>query len=189
MDTTLLVGNDKTTKLRIIAAPVPEEVANLRRMRAKKEAKNRECSHQLLQLMSWSIFITTIDDEDFTFQQAHLLYSLRWRIECIFKTWKSNLNFDKIHNVSEVQLRVLLNGRFIMITLLYQRIYNPLEKMVLDKSHKYLSLMKFMRFISRNFEEFVHKFLNPNKMDEAIEIAQRYCAFDKRKRKCFNDIV
>ena len=189
LDTTLLCGNDKNTKLRIVASPVPEEIANLRRMKAKKEAKNRGCSQELLQLMAWSIFITTIDDEDFTFQQANLLYSLRWRIECIFKTWKSNLNFDKIHNVSEVQLRVLLNARFIMITLLYQRIYNPLEKMVFAKSHKYLSLMKFMRFISGNFEEFVRNFYSIDNIDVAIEIAQRYCTFDKRKRKCFNEII
>ncbi len=42
---------------------VPEEIANIRRMKAKKEVKKRACSHELLQLMEWSIFITTIDDD------------------------------------------------------------------------------------------------------------------------------
>ncbi|MFH1526061.1 MAG: transposase, partial [Bacteroidota bacterium] len=70
LDMEVLAGTNKSTKLRIIAAPVPEEVANIRRMRAKKEAKKRGCSHELLQLMAWSIFITTIDDEDFTIRQA-----------------------------------------------------------------------------------------------------------------------
>ncbi|MBU0558610.1 MAG: transposase, partial [Bacteroidetes bacterium] len=158
-------------------------------MRAKKEAKKRGCSHELLQLMAWSIFITTIDDEDFTIRQACLLYSLRWRIECIFKTWKSNLNFDKIHNVSEVQLRVLLNARFIMITLLYERLYAPLEKLVFTKIHKHLSLMKFMHFISRNLESFIKQFFDDGKKDDAIKLLLRYCTFDKRKRKCFNEVV
>ncbi|MBU1677321.1 MAG: transposase, partial [Bacteroidetes bacterium] len=189
LDMEVLAGTNKSTKLRIIAAPVPEEVANIRRMRAKKEAKKRGCSHELLQLMAWSIFITTIDDEDFTIRQACLLYSLRWRIECIFKTWKSNLNFDKIHNVSEVQLRVLLNARFIMITLLYERLYAPLEKLVFTKIHKHLSLMKFMHFISRNLESFIKQFFDDGKKDDAIKLLLRYCTFDKRKRKCFNEVV
>jgi hypothetical protein len=34
------------------------------------------------------------------------LYGLRWRIENIFKTWKSNFSFGKVHTVSEQQLRV-----------------------------------------------------------------------------------
>lgn len=187
LDITLLCGKNKNTKLRIIAAPVPEEIANLRRMKAKKEAKTRMCSKELLQLMAWSIFITTIENQDFNFQQAGILYALRWRIESIFKTWKSNLNFDKIHNVSELQLRVLLNARFIMITLLYQSIFNPLEKLILAKTNKQLSLMKFMRFISKNFDQFIRKFYCSNNMDEAMEIAKRYCTFDKRNRKRFAD--
>jgi IS4 transposase len=38
------------------------------------------------------------------------LYGLRWRIENIFKTWKSNFSFGKVHTVSEQQLRVLLTA-------------------------------------------------------------------------------
>ncbi|MCF6269319.1 MAG: IS4 family transposase [Melioribacteraceae bacterium] len=187
LDVTLLCGENKNTKLRIIAAPVPDEIANLRRMKAKNERKTGKCSKELLQLMAWNIYVTTIENEDFNFQQANVLYALRWRIESIFKTWKSNLSFDKIHNVSEVQLRVLLNARFIMITLLYQSVFNPLEKLILAKTNKQLSLMKFMRFISKNYDQFIPKFYCSNNRDEAIEIAQRYCTFDKRKRKRFGD--
>jgi len=189
LDMTVFAGNDKNTKLRIIATPVPEEVANIRRMKAKKEAKKKTCSYELLQLFQWNIFITTIEEEDFTPEQAYILYSLRWRIESIFKTWKSNLNFDKIHNVSEVQLRVLLNARFIMITLLYQRFFTPFEKIILNKENKHLSLMKFMRFISANLEHFTKIFFSKNNKETAIEILVRYCTFDKRNRNCFNQIL
>jgi hypothetical protein len=126
---------DSNFTLRILAAPVSEEIANIRRMKARKEAKNG-CSHELLQLLGWNIFITTIDAQEFTVKQVYLIYSLRWRIECIFKTWKSDLKFDKIHNVGENQLRVILYARFIMLTLLYERAYNPLQKTVLEKHNK-----------------------------------------------------
>jgi hypothetical protein len=151
LDIRVVSNVDKNTILRIMASPIPEEVANIRRMKVRKEAKGRTCSYEYLQLLGWAIFITTIEDENFTMQQVGLFYSLRWRIECIFKTWKSDLNFDKIHTVSQIQLRVLLYARFIMITLLYERLYKPLEIIVSAEHGKQLSLMKFMRFMSRNF--------------------------------------
>jgi hypothetical protein len=92
LDMEVLSEPTKKVTLRIIAAPVPEEVANIRRMKAKMEAKDRNCSDELLQLLGWTIFITTIQHPDFSIREASVLYSLRWRIECIFKTWKSNFN-------------------------------------------------------------------------------------------------
>jgi hypothetical protein len=82
-----LVGITERLKLRLIAAPVDEETANLRRMRAKQEMKGHNPSQELLDLMLWSIFLTTIDDPAVVFQQILALYGLRWRIENIFKTW------------------------------------------------------------------------------------------------------
>lgn len=186
LDIRVVAGENKEIPLRIIAAAAGEEVANLRRMKAKKEAKSRGCSYELLQLLGWTIFITTIDDEEFTFQHAAILYSLRWRIECIFKTWKSNFSFDKIHTVSEMQLRVLLLSRFIMITLLYERAYKPLELYIADKAEKQLSLMKFMRFVSKNLKIFCEQWCNKNNSNAVIQLVQRYCCFEKRKRINFN---
>ncbi len=185
MDTIVLAGADKKTKLRIIAIPVREEVANQRRMKAKKEAKDRQCSAELLELLSWSIFITTILDENFTADNACQIYALRWRIECIFKTWKSNFSFDKIHNVSHIQLKILLHARFIIITLFFQRLFVPLESLVFHDSGKNLSLMKFMRYISKNFESFIMQFALPDNIDYILKLLGRYCTFDKRKRPFF----
>ena len=174
--------------LRILAAPVPEEVANTRRMKARKDAKNGECSHELLQLFGWNIFITTIVDQEFTVEQACLIYSLRWRIECIFKTWKSDLKFDKIHNVGENQLRVILYARFIMLTLLYERAYNPLKEKVLEKHNKQISLLKTIHYLSRNWVRFVELFFDISRYELAIDIIARYCSYEKRKRQTFIDI-
>ncbi len=126
IDKMVLIGNEKY-KARIIGQLVNEETANLRRMKAKKESSSKNPSKQLLALMSWTIYITTIDTQKFTFKMILKLYGLRWRIENIFKTWKSNLNFDRIHNVSQNQLRVLLTARLIMIVFIYQRLFNPLS--------------------------------------------------------------
>jgi len=46
--------------VRLMAAPVDEETANLRRMKAKRETRGHNPSKALLELMDWTIFITTI---------------------------------------------------------------------------------------------------------------------------------
>jgi hypothetical protein len=56
VDRIVLAGENKDIRLRIVAIPVTEEIANLRRMKAKKEAKGHAPSQELLRLMSWSIF-------------------------------------------------------------------------------------------------------------------------------------
>jgi hypothetical protein len=189
LDIMAVCGTAKNIKVRIMAAPVPEEVANIRRMKAKKEAKGRDCSYKLIQLLGWTIFITTIEDSTFTMYQAAHLYALRWRIECIFKTWKSNLNFDKIHQVSELQLRVILHARFIMITLLFRNLYTPLEYVVRTKCGKQLSLLKFMRYISRNVKEFIAQFIDAERKTAATGKIIRYCTYEKRKRDNFLDLL
>jgi IS4 transposase len=55
--------------------------------------------NQYLELLGWSIYITTITKEIADSTKIYKLYRLRWRIEIIFKAWKGNMNFNKIHNV------------------------------------------------------------------------------------------
>jgi hypothetical protein len=186
MDREVLVGKEKC-KVRMAARPVDQETANLRRMRAKREMKGKNPSKELLSLMAWSIFITTIETEELTFEGILKLYGLRWRIENIFKTWKSHFSFDRIHNVSEKQLRVLLTARLIMIVFINQRLYGPLSELVKKKSEKRLSLMKFTRFIRRNIK-FIYKILNIEKSPgRTLKAIVRYCTYDTRSRPNFEN--
>ncbi|NJW54224.1 transposase [Salinimicrobium oceani] len=44
--------------------------------------------------MGWSIYITTLPKNKAEANTIFSLYKLRWRIEIIFKSWKSNMGFD-----------------------------------------------------------------------------------------------
>ena len=185
IDMDVLAGTDKNLRVRLVAVPVDEEVANLRRMKAKKQMKGHAPSQDILMLMSWTIFITTITDPAITFKEICTLYGLRWRIENIFKTWKSNFNFARVHNVSEHQLHVLLTARFIMITIFYQKLYLPLSQEIRKTTTKQLSLMKFMRYIRQNIE-MVHELLDQRTWTKnSLEALARYCTYDIRKRANF----
>jgi hypothetical protein len=73
--------NDKgRTKVRLLAAPVSQEVADNRRMRAKKEMKGHNPQDDLLKLMAWTIFVTDIPPSEADFNQILKIYRFRWRI-------------------------------------------------------------------------------------------------------------
>ena len=176
---------EKNLLLRLVAVPVPEKIANQRRRKAKKNASRHTVSQEILKLMSWTIFFTTITDSAITFKEILMLYAIRWRIENIFKTWKSNFNFDKVHNVSEIQLHVLLRSRFIMITLIYQKLFLPLSVQVYRQTEKHLSLMKFMRYVSQNMK-LMSNLIDCYWSDTALfQAVMRYCTYDNRKRENF----
>jgi len=185
VDQEVWIGSTPRLKIRLVAFPVKEEVANLRRMKAQKEMKGHNPSEEVLALMSWCIFITTLCDPIITSEHIAELYRLRWRIENIFKTWKSHFSFDKIHSVSGHQLRVLLTARLIMITLIYQAYFTPLSRRIQRTFGRQLSLMKFTRYIRLN-PEALHRFAQPHRLaNEVLNPLVRFCTHDHRRRKNF----
>ena len=189
LDRLVLAGENKDIRLRLLAVPVPEEVANLRRMKAKKETNGHMPSAEVLALMSWSIFIVTIENTAITITEIMALYGLRWRIENIFKTWKSFFNFDKVHQVSENQLRILLIARLIMISICFHHAFVPLYHAILHHSNKQLSLMKFMRYVRQNPSQLPRLLVKGLWNIYLLDAVARFCTYDKRKRRNFVDNV
>ncbi len=189
IDKIVLCGAEEKYEVRIVAEPVKVEIADLRRMKAKKESSGKNPSEELLALMSWSIFITTIRTEKFTFGMILKLYGLRWRIENIFKTWKSHFSFSKIHNVSEKRLRVQLTARLTMITFIYHGLFKPLSMETRKISKKRLSLMKFTRYIRKNIEIIFNIADIGNINKETLLAIIRYCTYDIRKRINFETML
>ncbi len=186
--------NDKhRTKVRLIATAVSEEIANERRRKAKKEMKGHNPSVALLNMMSWTIFITTIPKENADIKKIFLIYSLRWRIEIIFKTWKSYMQFDKVHNVSENQLRILLIARFIMIVICTQHIYNPLHHRIKKEYKRMISMMKLHKYLMKNPEKIIEILSTLEKKSKSKKAKNlygalvRYCTYDQRKRTNFHE--
>ena len=87
-----------------------------------------------------------------------------------------------IHAVGEKQLKLILIARFIAITLFYEKIYVPLSKTVATKNNEKLSLMKLMRYISRNFGAIPQLLKAACGSMKNLKIVEKYCTYDKRKR-------
>lgn len=192
LDLQVLLNNPSHTPVRLLAAPVDEETANLRRMKAKRENKGHNPSKAVLELMSWTIFITTISDAlaDFTWILA--IYGLRWRIEVIFKAWKSHMSFHLLHRVSKRQLMILLKARLLLITCATNILHGPLAAVLRRSYQRRLSLLKFMRYLSGgqvNFLRALRSLLIVDIHAQTFHKALvRYCCYDKRKRQNYCDV-
>lgn len=77
-------------RARLIAVPVPEEVAIKRQadLRRKAQKHSRPVNEELLQVAQWTIVITTIPEEELSIAEAMILLRLRWQIELLFKLFK-----------------------------------------------------------------------------------------------------
>jgi hypothetical protein len=111
LDLPLLLGAERVL-VRLVALPVPEEVANRRRHRAKAYARRHfraPPSKEHLFLMGWNLLLTNVPASIWPPKALAAVYRLRWRIEIIFKTWKSHLGLGRLNcrTTALVQLSVL----------------------------------------------------------------------------------
>lgn len=186
LDIEVLLNNAERTRVRLLAAPVGAEIANLRRMKAKKETRGHNPSKAVLELMDWTLFITNIPANKAGFQEILGIYGLRWRIEVIFKAWKSHLKFDDLHEVSARQLRILLKTRLLVIAAA-SNLYRRIERALWLKYRRRLSLLKFMRYLAAslaNLLRVMRSLAGGSQEAAALEQAlARYCCYDKRKKR------
>jgi hypothetical protein len=144
LDLPLLLGPERVP-VRLVALPVPEEVANLRRHRARTSAKRRHRSppgREHLLLMGWNLFLTNVPPSIWPPKTLAAVCRLRWRIEIIFKTWKSHLGLLQLNcrTAALLQLSVLTKPLFCALVC---RICDALELQCADGDH--VSLLRLGR--------------------------------------------
>lgn len=192
LDLEVRLNNAARTLVRLVTAPVDVETANLRRMRAKKETHGHQPSPAVLALMSWTIFITTIPAASASFKEILAIYGLRWRIEIIFKAWKSHLKFPLLHRVSRQQMAILLKARLLIITACINLVYGRLERAVQQYYNRRLSLLKFLRFLAQSSARIICALQSLALSDQENQALHknlvRYCCYDKRKRLNYSQI-
>jgi len=101
---------------RLIAIPLPQAVANERRPMARRNHDRRtQHSQDYFRLLGWNIFITNVPQSLLPASSLIEIYALRWRIEIVFKAWKSHFQLGHLTEVSLHQLLVVLLGKLIWI--------------------------------------------------------------------------
>lgn len=118
LDKKLCLGARTKLPVRLVAVPVPEQVANERRRKLRQHRdKRRNPTKEQLALLGWEILVTNVDT--WSTQTVASIYGIRWRIEIIFKAWKSHFHLAHFPVASKLYVEVLICARLIYVTLFH----------------------------------------------------------------------
>lgn len=145
------LGKNEKIKCRMIIKPVPEEVSIKRIRKAAQGGKRKEgyqISKEYKIKSRYNIFVTNVPKKTLNRQQIVDSYRLRWQIEIIFKTWKSNLQIHKMKAMKSERMECQLIAKLIWI-LINTRLHHVTHLLLLEKfPDKGCSIFKFLKVMS-----------------------------------------
>jgi hypothetical protein len=177
-DRWVCVGEKQQIQLRLVAVSMPQEQAGRRRQKAKQDRDLRlNHTKEYYELLGYSLFITTEDRHQFNARQIVKIYGLRWRIESIFKCWKSQFHLQKIipqhTSLTKERTEAILYMMLIFILLFQVAVFNFLLGI---GQPAIISLTKLSRYIATNITSFLE-----NNLGDLTQSLLRYCKYDMRK--------
>jgi hypothetical protein len=97
VDRTIRLGKKDRLPCRLLAARVPDEVAEQRVRRLREEAAKdgRNLSDECVALARWTVLVTNVSADRLSVEDALALGRARWQIELLFKLWKSQGGIDE----------------------------------------------------------------------------------------------
>jgi len=131
MDLNVMISK-KRIPVRLIVLRTPKKIA-LKRIDKAKNDRHSKSNHNsnYYDLLNYTILITNIPIEVLNPKQLFYVYGFRWRIECIFKCWKSHMNLQSLftdkqyNNPSKPYILLLLMLGWISLT--HNLIFIPLK--------------------------------------------------------------
>jgi hypothetical protein len=111
IDMNVMIGG---LECRLVGTRLPDEVVNQRLRRANSESERKGgITDDYRIFLHYALFITNLPDA-YDMNTLFLLYRIRWRIELIFKTWKSILNMHRIRSAREERVMCEVYGKLIL---------------------------------------------------------------------------
>lgn len=183
VDLEVFIGKEKH-RVRLIACKMNEEAVNKRLREANRTAQRsgRQVSKKKLNLLSFSIFITNVNQEMLCATEVTATYRARWRVELIFKQWKSCLKLHVFKGYNIERLYCLLYGRLIMILLLGAM--SALLMVYANRFGRELSCYKLMNYIIADhaFARALTNGLTSQFIEDLFKDVLKRLCMDKRKR-------
>jgi hypothetical protein len=142
------LGAGERLAVRLIAARVPEAEVNERRRKARAKAKKRGYtpSRAHLTLLAWNLFITNVPGTVWTPATVCTAYSLRWQVELVFRSWKSDLHLATLPTKTMEPTLCYLYGRLLLIVLAYA-LCPALRTALWTRQQRELSFLKLIRYL------------------------------------------
>ena len=175
----MYLGRKAKVQVRVVYYRVPRKIAEERRRKAKKAAKERQksCSQRSLDLLDWAFFITNAPDIFLNLEQVAEVYRVRWQIEIIFKVWKSEMDWDFIGKWRVERILAQFYGRCLALLVFHnlvgkyqdaedweiswQQAYRVLKRqvnrLITIVRRDFWGILTFLRDLDRDFRRFARK--------------------------------
>jgi len=184
IDIPIFLGEIKQS-VRLIAYKTPPEVANERRRKAQYVARDkgrRSISEGQLNLCDYVILITNIPVTKIPAEIIGTIYRIRWSIELIFKTWKSQLKLQvNLRGYKATRIECLVYATLITC-LLTTLVYGWLNK-INGFGEREISLDKLTKWLLNKQGYCRLVWGNPSKLEREIQVGLKTIRTQKRKRK------
>lgn len=146
LDRQVLLGQEKIP-MRLVACPVPQALANERRRKARANRDKRlHPSPQRLYLLGWNLMLTNVPPSLWPAKVLQPIYRLRWRIEIIFKAWKSHLGLRELNCRTEALVRLSVMTKLLFCIAVY-RLCDALE--LLGDHCRHVSLLRLAKILGQ----------------------------------------
>lgn len=183
VDLIVFIGKEKHS-VRLVACLMNEEAVNKRHLKANRTAqrKGTKISKKKKGLLKYCLFITNVPIAILSSMEIMATYRGRWRVELIFKQWKSCLKIHLFKGYNKERLHCFIYGRLIMILLIGA--FSTVLMRYADALGKELSCYKLTNYFVADhafpqalLEGKMHQFI-----DQLIKDIPRKLCMDKRKR-------
>ena len=181
LDVALRLGKRAKLPVRVVAVPLPRAVANARRRKAR-ENRDKRCrpTQEHLQLLGWEIFVTNVPSQIWPPEVVGQVYGLRWRIETIFKAWKSNFHLADLPAGSAHQVQAVLYARLLSITVCHT-FFGPLAEYFEHAYGRSLSLLRLTKFLLECHGQIALLTQTARGLDLLEQLIAKHCCYAKRR--------
>jgi Transposase DDE domain len=154
----------------------------LKNQAVREKKKGVVMKEKSKRLMGMNVYITNTPQKEVPRNDVHALYSLRWQIEVLFKTWKSFFEIDECKNIKKERLECHLYGQLIGILLCSSTMFQ-MRQLLLEKKKQELSEYKSIYMIKDYFSLLFEAMSGGT--HELLKILHRlYRLLKKNGRKC-----
>jgi len=185
-DQTVLIGAEHRFSVRLIAMPLPEQVVNERRRKTKNNRDtSRNPSKRHLEILAWNIFVTSVSESIWSSEAVEKVYRIRWRIEIIFKSWKSHLHLTATPTGSVYELETFIWAKLLHICL-FQNLLGGMDLYYSKYRGTQASLLKTAPFFNCLLISLLGSICP---VQISIEIIEQHLRVEKKKKPRYPDAI
>ena len=152
LELNVFVGAQEHLPMRMVIIDLPDHVAAERIRKVRKERKrngSKNIKEETIVRSRMIIMITTLSSIKLCKDKCYALYSIRWQIELIFKSWKSILNINKTKSVKRERFECFLFSKLLQVIMIWK--FNwCVHKWWFACHNKFISMLKITKVMMDN---------------------------------------